>query len=342
MKKIVYYISDHGLGHTTRSIAIIREILKNNIQVTIRNSNAIDFISKSLREIKIKSGITDIGTKIKKDGVSIDIQQSKKQINPWIDDLEKFALKEQTFLSKIRPNLIISDISAMPFIVAKKLGIDSMAVSNFTWYDVCDFLTKERQEKLFDAYQHANFAIKLPYGTDMKHFQKTIQTGLISRVPIMTKSQLKNKLNIKNSEKIILFALGGGKLKIKFNSSKNLKIFSMNTKIDEKINSVDLSNWIEGQEIVSIADVIFCKCGYGFISEALTNGTPFYYLKDKTHLEQNSMDLNLKKRNFGVNIKNTDLNKLKFNQKFFDKLKPQQKQKIDFKVIDIINEILKK
>jgi len=342
MKKIIYYISDHGLGHTTRSIAIIREILKNNIQVIVRNSNAANFISKSLKDVKIKTGATDFGTKIKKDGISIDVKQSKKQINPWIDNLEKFASKEETFLSKIRPNLIISDISAMPFIIAKKLGIESMAVSNFTWYDICDFLTKKRQEKLFDAYQHADLAIKLPYGTNMKHFQNTVKTGLISRIPTITKTQIKNKLNIKNSEKIILFALGGGKNKIKFISSKNVRIFSMNTEIDNKIKSEDLSYWIEGQEIISIADVVFFKCGYGFISEVLTNGTPFYYMKDKNHIEQNSMDLDLKKKNFGTNIEKNNIKNLEFNQRFFDKLKPQKKQKIDYKIIDIINEILKK
>ena len=341
MKKIVYYITDHGLGHATRSIAIIRKILKNNIEVTIRNSNAVDFISKSLSGIKIKTGITDIGPKIKKDGLSIDILQSRKQINPWIDNLEKFASKEELFLTKIKPNLIISDISAMPFIVAKKLDIPSMAISNFSWYDAYNFLTKKRQEKLFDAYQNANLAIKLPYGTDMKHFQNLIKTGLICRIPTMNKSKIKNKLDVKNSEKIVVFALGGGKSIIKFRSNKDVKIFSLNTKIDKKIKSTDLSSWIEGQEIISIADVIFCKCGYGFISEALTNGIPFYYLKDPNHKEQNHMDLNLKEKNFGVNIEKHDLNNLEFNQKFFDKIKPQKKQKIDYKVIDLINEILK-
>ena len=34
------------------------------------------------------------------------------------------------------------------------------------------------------------------------------------------------------------------------------------------------------------------------------------------------MDLNLKEKNFGVNIEKCDLNNLEFNQKFFDKINP--------------------
>ena len=48
MKKILYYVTDHGKGHATRSIAIIQEILKRNIEVTVRNTNAIEFFKQTL------------------------------------------------------------------------------------------------------------------------------------------------------------------------------------------------------------------------------------------------------------------------------------------------------
>ena len=59
LKKIIYYITDHGMGHTTRSVAIIRELIKEGIQVTVRNSN-IDYLNKSLPNINTISGTTDV------------------------------------------------------------------------------------------------------------------------------------------------------------------------------------------------------------------------------------------------------------------------------------------
>ena len=46
MKKIFYYITDHGKGHATRSIAIIKELQK-NFDVFIRNSIAQDMIQSA-------------------------------------------------------------------------------------------------------------------------------------------------------------------------------------------------------------------------------------------------------------------------------------------------------
>ena len=68
MKKILYYVTDHGKGHATRSIAIIQEILKHNIEVVVRNTNAIKFFKQSLPDVKTILGKTDVGSAIKKDG----------------------------------------------------------------------------------------------------------------------------------------------------------------------------------------------------------------------------------------------------------------------------------
>ena len=78
MKKIFYYITDHGKGHATRSIAIIKELEK-NFEVIIRNSNAEDLIKKSLPKIQIIKGKTDQGSIIKNDGVSINKSKTKKE-----------------------------------------------------------------------------------------------------------------------------------------------------------------------------------------------------------------------------------------------------------------------
>ncbi len=56
MKNIVFYISDHGFGHASRNIPIIRYILgvKNNIKIHIKTGiNQGLFIKDSLKDLKI-------------------------------------------------------------------------------------------------------------------------------------------------------------------------------------------------------------------------------------------------------------------------------------------------
>ena len=61
MKKILFYVSEHGLGHLTRSIALIRELEK-EAQIMIRNSNE-SFLKKAVPSIPTFSGKTHRGGK---------------------------------------------------------------------------------------------------------------------------------------------------------------------------------------------------------------------------------------------------------------------------------------
>ena len=84
MKKIIYYITDHGKGHATRSIAIIRELINQNIEVVIRNSNSLELLKRSLPTVPIIAGKTDVGTVSQNNGIFIDEEESKIQIGKWI------------------------------------------------------------------------------------------------------------------------------------------------------------------------------------------------------------------------------------------------------------------
>lgn len=296
MKKIVYYITDQGRGHATRSVAIIREILKLGIEVIIRNNNVRDFLSKSLPNVIVKEGKTDVGTTLTNNAISIDIDKTEENIIHWINQFENNSDTEYDFITKFNVDLLISDISAMPFLAAKKASIPSVAISNFSWYEVLKFLPQESLEKLKNVYDIADLTIQLPLGTSMDHFKNKKRTGLVSRVPTKSKYELKKIFGIKKTESVILFALGGSTNEVACNVDSNIRILTMNTKVKKSLLPLDVSSWREGQEIVAMSDLVICKCGYGFISECLTNGIPFYYISDDNHLEQKAMSDELEMR----------------------------------------------
>ena len=337
MKKIVYYITDHGRGHATRSVAVIRELLKLGIEVIVRNNNVTDFISASLPYVIIKNGRTDIGTTLTKNAISIDIDKTKEKVIPWINEFEKNSNIEYNFISKLNVGLVISDISAMPFIAAKKAFIPSMAISNFSWYDVLKFLPQERLEKLKNAYDVADIAIQLPLGTSMKHFKHKKRTGLVSRVPKRSKEKLKERFGIKKTESVVLIALGGSMNEISCGVDKNVRILTMNTKVNKSLSPLDVSSWIEGQEIVAMSDLVICKCGYGFISECLTNRIPFYYIADDSHLEQKAISNELETLGLFNRINFQSLSELKFTK---DKISSIHTIKVDSRTNDVVKYVL--
>ena len=280
MKKILYYVTDHGKGHATRSIAIIQEILKYNIEVIVRNSSALEFFKQSLPDTKIIPGLTDVGSTIKKDGFSIDKIETKKNQIKWIHDFEKNLLAEKQIVKKINPDLIVSDISAIPFLVSKKVSIPSIAISNFSWYDVLNFLPSIELAELKSAYDAADLAIQLPLGTSMNHFDNKIKVGLVSRTSNLSKQQFNEIFQMDGYKYSVVFALSGSNFRISYKKSKNVKVFTMNTKVEESLEHEDYTNLINGHDLVSNSDLVICKCGYGIISECLTSGIPFYYIVD--------------------------------------------------------------
>ena len=115
-------------GHRLAKVEYIKEIeeqLPNNPSQTIRELNAIMrswYKNRKLVGVSLKliSGKTDQGSIIKNNGISIDKVKTKNKIEKWIHQFEKNSIKESRLISKYSPNLIISDVSAMPLISAKK------------------------------------------------------------------------------------------------------------------------------------------------------------------------------------------------------------------------------
>ena len=321
MKKILYYVTDHGKGHATRSIAIIQEILKHNVEVTIRNTNAIEFFKQTLPDVKTILGQTDVGSAIKKDGFSIDKNETiKKQVN-WIHDFEKTLLDEKQIVNKINPDLIVSDISAIPFLVSKQVSVPSIAISNFSWFDVLNFLPPTELTELRTAYDAADLAIQLPLGTPMNHFDNKIKVGLVSRTSNLSKQQFNKIFQMDGYKYSVVFALSGSNFRISYKKSKNVKVFTMNTKVEESLEHEDYTNLINGHDLVSNSDLVICKCGYGIISECLTSGIPFYYIVDDEHIEQKSISQDLERMGLTNRITLSDINDIILSQDKLESLK---------------------
>ena len=341
MKKILYYISDHGKGHATRSIAIIRELIKSGYEVYVRNSNVKKFLDSSLPKTPIYSGKTDVGPILNNFDLTVDKDKSKLEISSWINNINSFADKETRIIKKVDPQLIISDISAMPFLAAKKNEIRSIGISNFSWYDVLKFLPKDQLHTLLRAYDEAEMVLQLKMGTKMEHFKLKKKIGFISRKNTISRKLLREKLGISDNQIVVLFAMGNSSHEFDLEINNDVKILSMSTRVDKKLRPLDCSNGVEGQEIVNASDLIICKLGYGLISECLTAGTPFFYVLDPNHLEQKAMADFLTNQRLGNEIDINKIRTMKIDKKFIQTIPKVKKENNDVQsIIKYIHELL--
>ena len=300
MKKILYYISEHGLGHLTRSVALIRE-LQNETEIMIRNSNE-SFLKKSLPSISTFSGQTDQGPIISDNSVSIDWKKTLLSINDWYSNFNYNLKQESALIKKLQPDLIISDISPIPLYASKKLGIQSIAISNFTWLDIFSKFENFNLDLLKESYQNSSFCIQLSLSTSMNIFKQKKQVGILCKLFSEQKTSIRKKLNIDESKFLIFINLPKF-YNIILKNFENFQVISTGAKTTSK-NTMFIEPWIEGQNLINASDLVITKCGYGMISECLTAGTPFKLIADDLHPEHNAMLKYLS--NHGINNKISD------------------------------------
>ena len=160
MKTIAYYISNYGYGHASRSIAVIRELLREpKVRIIICHSYALSFIRSSLNDerVSFKRIKTDIGYFLEKDSIFPDqqllFQEYKHYLSNWGDRIRE----EENFLKQNIVELMVSDISPIAFEAAESIKIPSIGLSNFTWYTAYQGLIEEHELLPFkEAYQKMN------------------------------------------------------------------------------------------------------------------------------------------------------------------------------------------
>jgi uncharacterized protein (TIGR00661 family) len=285
MKTILYYISDHGLGHLTRSVAIIRDI-QNKTKILIRNSN-IDFLEKSLPGIPILEGKTDQGAIISDNSISINWKETESAVTKWYSNFKSNTESERIIINKIKPDLIVSDISPIPLFAAKKLEIPSIAISNFTWLDIFSRLENFDLKDLELSYENTSLCIQLPFSTSMDVFKNKKKVGIISKNITKTNDKVRDELNIDKSKFVVFINLPKF-FKITFRNFENFQIISTGAKTNLD-NTIFINPITEGQNLINASDLVICKCGYGMITECLSSGTPFQLIADNNHPEQKAM-----------------------------------------------------
>ena len=121
----------------------------------------------------------------------------------------------------------------------------------------------------------------------MDVFKQKKKVGFVCKLPTEDKTLIRKKLNIDKSKFLILINLPKF-FNVTLKNFKNFQVISTGAKTSFE-NTIFIEPFIEGQNLINASDLVVSKCGYGMISECLTNGIPFKLISDESHPEQNAM-----------------------------------------------------
>ncbi len=278
-KTIAFFISDHGFGHDSRNIPIIRYILEatKDIRIIIKTGkNQGQFIRDLVGDFNGRVTYffeaMDMGLVLKENSLDVDSEKLEEKVQDYISSFEEKVSKENEFLHYNNVNLIVSDIVPWIFKCANELSIPSILISNFTWVEIYkEYLSNEICDKYIDCYKLADKALFYElYMEEMKDYIKNYEkVSLCSRDFDLEKAD-----KIKRSFKRPIVYISVGRA-VALKDEVDVSSLNYDFIVTDGIRlSGDNVHYLDKetpntQDYLIASDFIITKAGFGTISEAL-------------------------------------------------------------------------
>jgi L-arabinokinase len=308
---IVFYVSGHGFGHTSRSVEVIHAVLRRQpaARIVVKTS-----APRRLFERTLAGRIEFIGLEcdpgmIQIDSLNIDIAGSVRRAKAFQQTLRPLAASEAAFLRATSARLVVGDIPPLAFAAATAAGIPSIAIGNFTWDWIYEGYPEESPSDLADeirrCYRSATRVLRLPMAGGFTGLEaKTIDIPFIARRSRRETDDVRGILGLpprRAGTPLVLMSFGGygveglnsaalGALDGHTIATTDLPASSSGgsgrggqTAIKPAPGILFISeeqlygSGLRYEDLVRAADVVATKPGYGIVSEAIANDTALLY-----------------------------------------------------------------
>lgn len=311
MKTIAFYVSEYGYGHATRSIALIREMLRmtDDVQIIVCHSFALPFMKDSLKayeeRVLFHEVETDIGYVLNQHSLLLDERALEKQYEHYARELPYIVELEVSFMKEFQVACIISDISPIAFEVGERLSVPSIGISNFTWYTAYqDVVPKDLLDHFFYLYEKMDCFYSLAGSKEQWGKGKSKEFGFYSRqADPLEVGRIRDEVNLNRDKQIVFVPIG---MRIDVGDISNWELWnneayhfivSSNMNVNHP-NVVKIPReYTESQNYVGASDIVVSKAGWGTVSEAIVHGKKLFVINRQGMREdQNTIEF-LQKHN---------------------------------------------
>jgi hypothetical protein len=298
-REVVFYISGHGFGHASREVEIINTLgtLRPDLPVIIRSAVSPGLLSRTitvpyeLRPGPCDSGIVQSSSVTHDDAATVDaaidyFRDWKARIEAEIDDL-----------GATRPAVIVADIPPVAFEVGERLGVPSIAISNFTWdwiYETHPGMTEAAPwllPRIREGYGKASFALELPFSGGFDVFPRRQPIPLVARRPTRSREDTRAHFGLPQDRPAVLLSFGGYGLpdldlrdvdcRDRWTVVTTDRITPQGPPLPDGvvyvIESAFVGSGFRYEDLVAAVDVVLTKPGYGIVAECIATGTAMLY-----------------------------------------------------------------
>lgn len=214
---------------------------------------------------------------------AVDVEKTRVLLTEWQKSWSDYIAGEVRFCKAHGVDLILSDIAPQPFLVAEKLGIPSVGISNLSWDTIYEHLVPEMTgfiDNVRSAYSCATLACILPFHLPMEAFRKPVPVSLLSRDITVPRYLMREQLGLDEDDTVVFFnprcpvdQLGPYFFKTISRESIRLVMPSAFATRHPRIIAIP-SDETESQNWIAMCDCVVTRCGYSTVSEAVQANVP--------------------------------------------------------------------
>jgi hypothetical protein len=322
---ILYYITSHGYGHAVRSVAVcnaLREVFfERNVDVNTDGARGFRLtVSSDVPDVFFKEELTfphcyrgggfDIGC-LQRDGVTVLAAETLRAYSDISVDNKSRLDGEARWCRDNKVDCIVGDITPFAFDVADRVGIPSVAVGNFTWYDIYLPYVERFPEygamlaEIARQYLKASVALALYPASIMSVFDKKKSMPILGRRGVDRREEICRYFGFSAAKRLGVIYVGNfGLAGIDWKRLENFDgwefvgVYPLSG--GPKNYHLVSKNQFMYQDLSASADAIIAKMGYGVFSESLLNGLPLIYLPRDDFAEFPVLDAEAKRLVSGV------------------------------------------
>jgi len=284
---LVYYISGHGLGHSSRSIEVMRAVgtLDPARRIVVRTSAPRwVFDSAAPEGVEYQLLAADTGV-VQQDSLSMDEDATARAAREFDRGFDTLVESEAQWLRRMGAHAVIGDVPALAFAAAERAGIPGVAVANFTWdwifsiYPAFDRLAPGAIDTIRRAYARTTLALRLPFHGGFETMPSVRDIPMIARHSARSKQDTRRQLGIAADAVVVLASFSGFGISLPVDELRRANDFVL------LLAEREPPPGLRYEDLVAAADVVVSKPGYGIVSECAANDAALLYTSRGNFIE---------------------------------------------------------
>jgi hypothetical protein len=292
---IAAYISGHGFGHAVRTGEVIRAVraLRPDLPVTIVTAADERVCRRAAGEpVSFRRAHLDVGV-IQRDALSQDESATAEAWRQFARTYDERVADEARWLRESGTRAVLADVPPLAFDAAARAGVPAVGLTNFSWDWVYRHLARqeprlaEAADHAARAYAQAALLLELPFAGDLSAFPRRERIPLVARPPRRARADVRSYLGLGEGEVVALVTFGGigmpgfglGALApladVTVLATEGVATGAPNVHMVD-LDALDAGGYLY-RDLVTAADVVVTKPGYGIVSDAIASRTRLVY-----------------------------------------------------------------